>query len=302
LVHTTELLLQWRDRIKTFLGEDCGLIGNGKFQVKPITVGTIQTVHKRFPEITDSFGHLVIDECHRYGSHTTAYTIQEFPAKYFLGLTATPFRSDGLTKIIFAGIGPKIHKIDRQGLFETGAVLKPDIRRVPTNFRYVFANDYAAMISSLVQNDERNLLICAEIALYLQHVKESILIVTDRKNHAEIIRETLLNKYKINSSMLLGTTKKKDRVQTTEDIRSGKSKVLIATSQLISEGYDMANLSALFLTTPIKFSGKLIQACGRILRPKEGKNPLIVDFRDDYVQVLKYSGYARDKTFNKEWR
>lgn len=302
LVHTKELLYQWKDRITEFLKEDCGIIGDGKFQIKPITVGTIQTVHKKLPQITDHFGQLIIDECHRYGSHTTAYAIQDFPAKYFLGLTATPFRSDGLTKIIFAGIGPKIHKVNKTGLFESGAVLQPKIKKVETNFRYTFTNDYSAMVSTLTKDENRNLLICSKIAENLKLFNETILVISDRKNHAKIIRETLQNSYKINSSLLLGSTNKKTREQSVEDIRAGKSKVMIATTSLIMEGFDLSDLTSLFITTPIKFSGRLIQACGRILRPRKGKKPLIYDFRDDWVPVLKYSGYARDRVYRSEWK
>ncbi|MDZ7760835.1 MAG: DEAD/DEAH box helicase family protein [Desulfovermiculus sp.] len=46
IVHTLELAFQWMDRVKQFLGIDCGLIGNGQFDLQPITIATVQTANK----------------------------------------------------------------------------------------------------------------------------------------------------------------------------------------------------------------------------------------------------------------
>jgi superfamily II DNA or RNA helicase len=48
-------------------------------------------------------------------------------------------------------------------------------------------------------------------------------------------------------------------------------KVLVATGQLIGEGFDCKALSTLFLATPIRFDGRVIQYLGRVLRPATGK-------------------------------
>lgn len=61
-------------------------------------------------------------------------------------------------------------------------------------------------------------------------------------------------------------------------------------------------LTALFLTTPIKFAGRLVQVCGRVLRAKKGKTPRIYDFRDDNISVLQNSGWGRDRVYKKEWK
>jgi len=301
IVHTKELLYQWQDRIKEFLKVDCGLIGDGKFTVKDITVGTIQTVKKRAEELTDKFGFLVIDEVHLHVSLATIYTLQDFPAKYYLGCTATPFRSDGLGKLIFMSYGPKIHIVNKKKLYDNKSILRPDVFRIETNFRYIFTNDYSRMISELTKNEERNQLICNAIAKDLKIYNDTVLIITDRKDHAFILREILKRQYNLSVSMLLGSTNKKERMKSIEEIRNGKSKILLATTSLIKEGFDLADLTALFITTPIKFSGRLIQAVGRVLRPAENKIPRIYDFRDDWVDVLRYTGYARDRTYNQEW-
>jgi hypothetical protein len=49
-------------------------------------------------------------------------------------------------------------------------------------------------------------------------------------------------------------------------------KVLMGTGALLGEGFDCRELSTLFLTTPIKFNGRLLQYLGRVLRPAPGKD------------------------------
>lgn len=302
IVHTKELLYQWKDRIKQFLKEDAGIIGDGKFQVKPISVGTIQTIKKRLEELTNKFGFIIIDECHRYTTNANIFTIQDFPAKYYLGLTATPFRSDKLGRLIFTSIGPKIHIVNKKKLFDTKSILRPDIFRIDTNFRYVFTNDYSTMISQLAKDENRNTLICNKTAEDLKIYNDAVLLISDRTAHLELIQKQLWKKHKIRSILLTGKTKKQLRMEHLKNIKDRKVKVVLATASLIGEGFDAPYLTALFLLTPIKFSGKLIQACGRVLRPEENKIPRIYDFRDNNVPVLKYSGFSRDRTYQKEWK
>jgi len=302
IVHSKELLYQWRDAIKQFTGEDCGLIGDGKFKVEPLTVGIINTVKKNVPKLEKHFGQVVVDETHKIVATSYSETLQDFPAKYYLGLTATPFRRDGLGHAIFACIGPKRHKVNKEMLFKTKAVLKPNVFKVESNFSYMFTNDYSTMISCLAQDESRNELICNKVHMDLTQYNESILIVSDRIKHLKTMQEILVTKYKHKSLLLTGSTKKKERQQSVKAMKKGQCKVLFASLSLISEGFDLPDLTALFLTTPIKYRGKLIQCCGRILRPKKGKVPRIYDIRDSNVNVLRYSGFARDKIYISEWK
>ena len=59
--------------------------------------------------------------------------------------------------------------------------------------------------------------------------------------------------------------------------------MLFSTLALIGEGFDCPDMDALFLSTPIKFSGRLKQVVGRVLRPAEGKEPLVYDYTDSNV-------------------
>ena len=243
----------------------------------------------------------ITGNCHKIAANSYMDSLQEFPAKHYQGATATSFRRDGLGHTIFASIGPKKHTISKQMLFDTKAVLIPEVFRIDTNFNYMFLNDYSIMIKKLTEDEKRNKLICSTIHADFRLKGESILIVSDRKKHLENMQQTLWSDFGDESLVLTGSTKKKERQQIVEKVKNGQCKILFASLSLISEGFDLPDLTVLFLTTPIKYKGKLIQCCGRILRPKKGKQPRVYDFRDNMIDVLKYSGYSRDRVYRKEW-
>ena len=74
---------------------------------KDIVIGMLQTIWQRKFSLDafDSFGHIVIDECHRIPSEKFSKALQKINSTYMLGLSATPTRSDGLTKILKWYIG-----------------------------------------------------------------------------------------------------------------------------------------------------------------------------------------------------
>ena len=300
IVHNKELLYQWQSSIKKFLNYDCGLIGDSKFDVKDISVGIINTVRNRTDQLVDKFGQIIIDEVHRCPSTTWTETLIQFPARFILGLSATPFRRDGLGKALNLYIGHKIHKVDKKVLHSTGAVLKPNICIVRTNFRYMYSDDYSKMISALCKDNERNELISRIVCKDFEQYKQNVLIVSDRVSHCREIANKLKNQG-MDSRVLSGNVSSAKRIKIVEDVKAGRVNVLIATLSLVGEGFDAPNLCALFITTPVKFSGRLIQVVGRVLRPEKGKIPRVYDFRDDNVSILLNQGRSRSRIYTKEW-
>jgi superfamily II DNA or RNA helicase len=88
------------------------------------------------------------------------------------------------------------------------------------------------------------------------------------------------------------------RLAVVEALNGGKVRVLVGTISLLSEGFDSKNLSTLFLCTPIKFNGRLIQCLGRVLRPAPGKDKATVfDYLDINVGVLKAAARSRERVY-----
>jgi len=300
IVHTKELLYQWRDRIGEFLGIEAGLIGDGKFDIQPLTVAIVNSARKRTGELVPRFGHLIVDECHRVPATLFTDVVSQFDSYFLLGLSATAFRSDeGMTRLIYYFMGDRIHTVDPMHLKVTGAVLKPKIIRSETAFEYGYRGDYQALISALTRHEGRNRQIADDIAAWVRSDPASTaLVVSDRVTHCKVFVE-LLEKRGIAAALLTGQTPPDKRNQIVEDVQNGGVQVLVATLQLISEGFDCSGLSSLFLTTPISFEGRLVQVIGRILRPAENKVPVVYDYVDSNVAALRRSANARQKVLLK---
>jgi len=112
LVHRTELLKQWQERLQAFLGGSKGLVGTiGGGKSKPpgqIDIAVMQSLSKRgqVDARVERYGQLIVDECHHVGAASFDAILKRSQAKYVLGLTATPIRRDGQHPIIFMRCGP----------------------------------------------------------------------------------------------------------------------------------------------------------------------------------------------------
>jgi len=303
IVHTKELLHQWRDRIESFLGiprDEIGIIGDGKKRIgEKLAVGIVNSIYPIAGEINHHFGHIIVDECHRTPSRTFTEAVSAFDSKYMMGLSATPWRRDGLSKLIFWYVGDVHHEVDKAALQESGDILKAKVIIRETNFNPWCdpSENYAGMLSELCADPGRNELICRGIIDEASNGSGIILALSDRKSHCEALA-AILRRNGISPDVLTGDTANGERKAIVDRLNAGKVKVLIATGQLIGEGFDCQGLSTLFLTTPIKFSGRVIQYLGRVLRPAPGKDSATVyDYIDKNVGVLCASARARRQVY-----
>jgi len=302
LVHTKELMFQWVKRIEEFLHEEAGMIGAGQYIIKPITVGISISVRNNLPKIKKMFGHFVCDECHRIAATSFTDIVAHLNPKYILGLSATQYRSDGLTPVIFFYMGPKTHVVKKE---DTGkSVLKPKIIFRETHVHpkcTVEKNvDYQDVIKEVLGDKTRKELIVNDVVKDVTSFNEPVLIVSDRVNYIEELQHLLVKKG-MTTALVTGSVNNADRARFFELVRNGHTKVLLATTSLVGEGFDCKELAAVFLATPIKFKGRVTQVVGRAIRSCEGKHtPRVYDYRDSNFNMLKYQGFERDKVYKKE--
>jgi superfamily II DNA or RNA helicase len=306
IVHTKDLAFQWIDRIESFLkipAAEVGLIGAGKKTVgQKVTVALVQSLYRCAAEIRGCFGHLVVDECHRAPSRTFTDAVTEFSTRYMLGLSATPWRRDGLSQLIFWHLGDVHHEMKKAELIRSGDVLDVEVCVRATDFKPHFdpVTAYSKMLSELTVNDERNRLIAADVAREAETGQGVCLVLSDRKKHCETLQAILKYRHKIACELLTGELKNSDRQAVLERLNNGVVRVLIATGQLIGEGFDHKDLATLFLATPIRFSGRLLQYLGRVLRPAAGKERArVYDYVDVLVDVLVAAANARQKVYSR---
>jgi superfamily II DNA or RNA helicase len=303
IVHTKELVNQWVAAIEKFLHiptDEVGIIGNGKFRMGDrVTVALIQSLYTRLDDVTPHVGHIIVDEAHRTPSKVFTQAVDAFPAKYRLGLTATPWRRDGLSKAIFWHLGDVTGEIQKADLLDQGSLCQAEVVFIPTGFSPVLdpSGHYSKALSELTQDLDRNRLIAETVT---RHNGTGItLLLSDRREHCQALAESLRDN-DIRAAVLTGQTPAKKREQIIQDLQSGKCHYLAATGQLIGEGFDLPEITTLALVTPVKFSGRLIQYAGRALRPAPGKDKaVILDFVDRHG-VFQASAKSRAAEYNKQ--
>ncbi len=292
LVHRKPLLEQWRLRLETFLGlerKEIGVLtGDGIVGRPAVAIGMIQTFAKS-PNpgaLFEPFGQVIIDECHHVPAVSFEAVMKTCSARYFLGLTATPNRKDGLQKILFLQCGPIRHRMEPEAdpaidrvlvIRDVHLGLPPEDLRIPVH----------QLWELLVSHGERNRIIAGDIADALLKGRRCA-VLSDRKEHlvtleklvGEIVPEHASRLHRID-----GTMGKKARAAALEQISghadAGRSFALLATSALVGEGFDLPQLDTLFLTLPVSFKGRVIQYAGRLHRACEGKSDVRIY---DYVE------------------
>lgn len=247
---------------------------------------------------------ILVHNCHRIPSSTFTDFLIRLDVLYMLGLSATPYRRDGLDAVIKFYIGDIIHKIKTKTLQKQGHILKAKLKMITTKFspyideRLSTSINYKSVTKAIPNDEARNNLINHYIYLQAMKNEGTILVVSERIEHCYNLYNNISDNY--NSAILTGTTKKKLRQQIMEEVNNKKIDILVATGQLVGEGLDIKHLSSVFLTWPIKYEGKLTQIIGRILRTADGKKEaLIYDFNDP-IYLLRGAYNARKKYYKEQ--
>lgn len=274
IVHTENLLNQWKDRIFDFLGEEAGTIQGPNINTKDkkIVIGMIQSISlKEYdPSIFKEFGLTLYDECHHTPGRSFSKIFYKIGTRYNLGLSATLTRADGLTKVIKYFIGETIVNLKLCTIIPKIIIkyseLEPLKEKTMVNGRI----NMAAMVNELADSFLRNVEIVKIIKeKYLEDRK--ILVLTDRRNHCTELKRLLGDSY--STGLYLGGMKN-DKLQ-----ESNLKRVIFATYSMASEGYDNPELDTLIFATP---KSKIEQAVGRILRQENKNEPEIIDLIDSF--------------------
>jgi superfamily II DNA or RNA helicase len=191
-----------------------------------------------------------------------------------------------------------------------GGVLGKSVMIRETGFRLpddVGPNPPYHVIAHLITTDaKRNVMIASDIANVLADDRFP-LIISDRKDQLDTLMALLA---KTNSSSgvrmykLEGTMSAKERRETLAQLELSREEgvpvALFSTASLIGEGFDMPELDALILATPLSFVGRMVQYAGRLHRLAEGKeNVVINDYVDSFCAVSLKMYRNRIKAYRK---
>ena len=229
---------------------------------------------------------------------------------YTLGLSATPTRSDGLSKVIYWHLGDIMYKEDRKP--DNKVLVKifnytSDDKKFKEKKKYIqgkVKQNSVKMINNICNLEGRNKFILDILYNLLKNPDRKTLILSGRRDHLTYLKNKLdifikeeekkenLELDELKTAFYMGGMKEKELKISTE------ADIIFATYNMAEEGLDIDKLNTLILASPKK---NIIQSIGRIMRKpiKEGDvQPLILDIFDELSIFIKHAN-KRDKYYNK---
>lgn len=224
--------------------------------------------------------------------------MRTIPARYWVGLTATPYRRDGLDDLIGFQLGPVRHTLTRSDAGtlagDQAGVPHPVLIVRPTAFRLEEPPDLSApgaiagVHRALAEDPARNAQIVTDVVEALARGRHC-LVLAQRTAHVDRLAAALIEEG-MSPVTLKGGMGAKERVAATQQLASSEREaplLVVATGHFIGEGFDCPALDTLFLAGPVSFKGRLVQYVGRILRSHADKQTAEVhDYHDVAVPVL----------------
>jgi len=316
VVHKTFLQNQWYDRLKQYTNGNIGIIRQHKTDVnnKDFVIGMLQSISMidYDPNLFKDYGLVIFDEVHRVASKVFSKALKKIGAEYTIGLSATPDRSDGLTKILNWHLGKIIYKISRK---EDNNVLVKLFNYNSNNTSYnekrrhikgKIKPDIQTMTTMLCKLEVRNNFIIDIIKTIITNIdNRKILILSGRLDHLKLlktkvdefiklnIKSGILDESEIKTAYYIGGM---SEVQLDD---SAESDIIFATYAMAEEGLDIDKLNTLIFATPKK---NIIQSIGRIMRKPLSESdvfPLIIDIIDN-ISCFKSWGNLRKKYYDKQ--
>uniref|UniRef100_A0A6C0AN50 Helicase ATP-binding domain-containing protein n=1 Tax=viral metagenome TaxID=1070528 RepID=A0A6C0AN50_9ZZZZ len=280
------LLDQWAGEMRSLIpGIRIGRFQADKMEVDPeqydCTICMIQTIVKRqIPEsVLRSYKFTIFDECHHLGAAHFSKVLGKLQTKHMLGLSATPKRDDGLTKVFEWHLGKPVYWEKTREADETVTVEilrfscdDIDYKETPVNWKGETV--FARLLSQIVACHERNEFIADKLKELIKEPNRRILVLSERIGHLESL-EVLMKPTGCVMGYYIGGMK-----TATRDLAAEEAQVLWASYAMASEAMNIKTLNCVLMASPRK---KIEQSTGRILRqrPEDRKvAPIIVDVID----------------------
>jgi len=289
VVHLERLRSQWVKEAVEKLGlppDRVGTVEGDKadWRDKDVVVAMLQSLAFRpmryGREFYEAFGTVIFDEVHRIGAPVFGRAVWQFPARYRIGLSATPNRKDEGSKAFYWHVGPIQVRSEQLAL-----PVKVYPRWYDSGRYRVWGNNHGSRVKCLTQDPQRNALISKLVQKMYNSGRQAI-VVSEHISHLQtLMREAerlgvprsamgqFTNEIQEGQKVQLDGREQvvmKRRKQTPRQLERvmRDAQIIFATYGMLTEGIDIPRLDAGIDATPRSDAAQLI---GRIRRPYEGK-------------------------------
>ncbi|NPA48138.1 MAG: DEAD/DEAH box helicase [Thermococci archaeon] len=307
VVPTLVLLDQWMERLSVF--GDVGEFSGRRKELRQITVTTYDSAYLAAGYLGGKFMLLVFDECHHLPSEAYRNIAQMSIAPYRLGLTAFPWRSDELHKMLPDLIGGIVYEKRVDEL--SGDYLAPyrvvrisvplteeEKREYEKNYgrfrdyvakrriQFRSSGDFMKLVMRTGSDPEafkalRSLEKARRIAFNARGKIEKLRELLERHRGEKIIIFTRHNElvYSVSRRFLIPAItheiSKEERKEILRKFREGRYTAIVS-SQVLDEGLDVPDASVGIIISGTGSAREFVQRLGRILRPAPGKEKAVL--------------------------
>lgn len=237
--------------------------------------------------------------CHHCPAITFNKIISELHPHYLYGLTATPYRGDGLDPLMFHSLGNPIVTIPQGEVVEDGGIIMPIVYYRAIETKEIEGNNIQAILKIIINNDRRNNIIVGDVISEAIKGKMNI-VISNRKEHCEMLFKLISMGWK-RTGIVTGDYNEKHCDDQIRKLESREITTLVATGEKFGEGVDIDILENAFLALPFRSEQDVEQIIGRIQRvEKNKKEAKVFDYVDHRIGVLR--DQFSTPTKNKECR
>lgn len=307
VVQKNDLVSGWTKDAHDVFGfekSDLGIIKADKFILgEHLTITTIQTLMKLPAEkrqrVLNHFGMLIQDEMHHAAARS--YDIlQQFPARYKIGLTATLLRNDGLLPVLHYQFGDvAFEHADHSGDDDILPVTVR-VRQAPTQWTSGKKKVHIHEVRQAIAECEHYGAMLTRDILREYGKAKSCVVFAHTKEHCDLIFHRLLEAGVPGHRMQIynGDSKVKPE-EMKERAESRQALITIATYAIATEGTNVKAWERGYLASSVANEKDVIQSIGRCRRTMPGKKDcLIYDYRFDGVANCYRHGMLRDKVYH----
>ncbi len=288
VVPTKDLAYQWKLRIVEHtdvqeheIGWVQGPVDSWEWKDKPIAIAIVHSLANSADDISEEFrnhfGVVIYDEVHRLGA---PYFNKSAAIGYGLrwGLSATPFRKDGLDALYRYHTGDVLYQnllhenIPEVFFYQTGVVAsEQELRSLQDRYGDI---SLPRLYTWLGEHEGRNRLIKKVVREANEDGRVS-LVLSERVAHLKDLSESFPDK----SGVIYGAIKGEERPGILAN-----NPIVFAITQLARDGLDRSDLNTVMITMPFTDKGRFEQIIGRSQRAEK---PIVIIFEDAGIGPCK---------------